>query len=223
MHNCTGCSIKSDVVFVIDSSISITRRNYERSKDFVYDFVNKTEVNNSIGLILVGDEAVVQHPLEVLTEDNRDDILTNIGMAPHLRGFTNTADGLCELTRQNWTKDEGVLKLAIVLTDGASNDYSDECDGKGTAEMASFLRANVSYILVFSVGIGSLDNDSKLELRDIASRSHLTTHLNGYDELGSMTDTLHYQICSTSMYYQYTIMLLLNHGMPTYNIRYTPV
>ena len=153
----------------------------------------------------------------MLTEDNRDDILTNIGMAPHLRGFTNTADGLCQLTRQNWTEDRGVLKLAIVLTDGESNDNSDECDGKGTTEMASFLRANYSDILIFAVGIGLLKNESKSELRDIASRSHLSTRLTGYDELHSMPDTLHFQICSTSMYSYNIIIIMLNSA---YNIRY---
>lgn len=172
------------------------------SKNLVYDFTNQssTSVNNSIGIILIGNRAVVHLQLgTILMEQNKDAILQNITKTRHLQEYTNTADGLCELTTQRWRNDSGVLHLAIVLTDGRStpNYRAQNCDNGNTEDVATTLREKFPNILVFAIGIGSKIKEA--ELAAIASKSHLTSKLvAGFSQLSSMPNTLHYKICSTS-------------------------
>lgn len=186
-------------MFVIDSSSSITPENYTIAKNFIRSFSEKlnTTVNNSIGIILIGDNALVwQHLGVILTEENRNEILQNVNATPLLPlQLTNIADGLCKLTNQAWCNDSGVLQVAVVLTDGHSSAISDdpECQGATTESMAEQIRENYTHILVFAVGIGNMVNMKELSL--IASRSHLVTTLGQYHMLNP--DTLHYQVCST--------------------------
>ena len=171
------------------------------TKALIYNFTGKMykTSNNRVGVILIGTEADERKPLdEILTEENLNTTLEEVSNLPHLQGFTNTADGLCTLSRQEWREDGGVLKLAIVLTDGVSNRNSDNCGGSNTEEMANLIRTNISDVLVFAIGVGAQINEDELEV--IASRSHLTSHVTNYEQLPSMPETLHYQICSTSAY-----------------------
>ena len=184
-------------MFVIDSSISIILEDYAVAKNLIYTFTKQldTSVNNSIGIILIGTEAIIHQPLGViLTMENRHDILRNVNATPHLGGFTNTADGLCKLTNQQWRNDSGVLQLAFVLTDGRSNYDTHDCGGGDTEYMADLIHSNYPQVLVFAVGVGEVNTD---ELSLIASRSHLVTKFGEYVEMNSTGDTLRYQICST--------------------------
>lgn len=194
----TECSIKSDVVFVIDSSNSVTPEDFTEARNLIYKFTNQLSisVNNSIGIINVGTEAIVHQRLGIIlnSQANKNKILEMVNETHHLREFTNTADGLCKLRNQDWRNDSGVLQLAIVLTDGMSNYVSEDCGRNSTRKMASLIRME-SRILVFAVGIGQRVNTDELSL--IASRSHLATKLKTYDELDSFNGILHYQICST--------------------------
>lgn len=169
-----------------------------------------TSVNNSIGVILIGNSAVVNISLGTTLMEGKRDTLERIMAIPHLKQYTNTADGLCQLTTQRWRNDSSVLKLAIVLTDGQSSKNfksSEKCGKVGTKEMATLLHEDYPDILVFTVGIGRKVN--RAELLSIASRNHLMTHLKTYHNLHSMPATLHYQICSTSMNLSHNTKLII--------------
>ena len=168
----------------------------------VCSFIKKLHgpVDNHVGIILIGTNAVEYKPLGEIIQTGRNisTTLDEICNLPHLQGFTNTADGLCTLSRQDWREDGGVLKLAIVLTDGVSNRNSDNCGGNNTKHMANLIHKKNSDVLVFAIGVGTQIN--KTELNVIASRRHLTSHLRNYDRVPQMSETFRYQICSTSAY-----------------------
>lgn len=189
-------------MYVLDASISISESDLDDAKQTVRNFTERLVTrkgDNRIGIILIRSTAVVHLSLDKynITDSSMDEILSDIDAItykPH--HVTNTADALCKLTEQPWRNDAGVLQVAFVLSDGRSNTkstHSDECKGH-IDEVANYLHANHSDILVTSIGIGRDINDQELSL--IASRDNVVT-LQEYQDLPSMEGAFHYQICYT--------------------------
>ena len=198
--NYVECSVKSDVVFVIDSSISVTKQDFEKAKKFIHNFTESLSTDgNKVGVIVFETTARNPLPLENITVDNKGEILQTINNISHVQGLTNTADGLCKLTQQNWRRNNfGVLKVAIVLTDGNPYGSQNSMDcGGNTEHVIKSLRTNYSDILIFAVGIGSSEFYTELSL--IASKPHLISALQNYSdrELSILNGGLRYQICYT--------------------------
>ena len=196
-----GCTVQSDIVFVIDASNSITSEHFTNVKDTIHNFTNllvTEDGDNRIGIILIKTAAEVYLPLTdgQLDNANKDNVLNRIKeLSYEPYEYTNTADGMCKLTTESW-RDENktVLHMAIVFSDGRSNHESTQsgCEGD-IVTVANIIHTNHSYILVHAVGIGSrIDHD---ELNLIASRSHLVTELRQYSETPSLKYMLHYEVC----------------------------
>lgn len=206
MLSLLGCTIKSDIVFVLDASNSISEEAFAEAKSMVSHFTDKLvtpDGDNRIGVVLIRTAAVIPLNLDDfggLTEENRNITLQKINDIQYVPyHFTNTADGLCKMSQQPWREnDSSVLEVGIVLTDGKSNYHSEECGG-GTEHMANYIRNNHSHILVFAVGIG--DGISRDELTLIASRQQFATKLDRFEELDSSAyeESLLYEICYTGM------------------------
>ena len=103
----TDCKIESDIVFVLDSSNSISQEDLEEAKYMIYNFTSKLitpKGDNRIGIILIKTTAVMYRSLgDGLTSDNVNEILNEINQIPYEEyHLTNTADGLCKLTQQRW-------------------------------------------------------------------------------------------------------------------------
>ena len=164
-------------------------------KDFTNTLVT-SDGDNRIGIVLIRTSAVVYLELgDGLKPENKNKTLQTIEDIPYIPyHFTNTADGLCKVSQQPWkTNESSVLDLAVVLTDGKSNHFSEECGGD-VDQVADYLRNNHSNIIVFAVGIGNKISTDELSL--IASGSHLVTILDNYSEMRTIVeDSLHYQIC----------------------------
>jgi len=90
-----ACTHGADVVFLLDASGSIGRRNFEKATRLVGELVEMLDVDgppdsrlvSRVGLVTFGDNATVQFHLDRFS--NRDDILhaTNVR---HKGGTTNT-------------------------------------------------------------------------------------------------------------------------------------
>lgn len=198
--------VKSDVVFVLDASNSISEEDLAEAKSMVHNFTEKlvtSDGDNRIGVVLIQTAATVHLHLDEfggLTKANKNETLQKINDIQYIPyHFTNTADGLCKMSQQPWREsDASVLEVAIVLTDGKSNYRSEECGG-GTEHVANFIRHNHSHILVFAVGIG--DEISRDELTLIASRRQFATKLDRFEQLDSYAyeESLLYEICYTGI------------------------
>jgi Mg-chelatase subunit ChlD len=197
------CAIKTDVVFVIDTSHSVSRSNLTQAKEMILHFTNMTMSNerergyNRIGIVLIRSTAVVYHPLA--NSLNKTELLSKITNLQYLPDqYTNTADGLCKMKQQEWRRNQNVLHLAIVLSDGRSNYKSNdpECTGD-TEDVANLIHTENEHILVMAVGIGHrIDFE---ELSTIASGRHLVVELDGYNQTAGIPASLRYQICYTRM------------------------
>ena len=202
----TDCSIKTDVVFVIDASNSVSESNFTQAKKMIHRFTNMTMSDdpleqgyNRIGIVLIRTTAVVYHPLDI--DLNKTQLLKKIKNLEYKPNeLTNTADGLCKMKSQAWRRNESVLHLAVVLSDGGSNYISRECDNGTTKQVANLIHTNHTDILVMAVGIGHRKQINFDELFLIASGRHLVVELEGYNQTAGVPASLRYQLCYTCTY-----------------------
>ena len=116
------CRLNTDLVFVLDESGSIGELNFEEVKTFVYNFSSNLLTDttmNRVGVITFSSGAREHIALNVSNE--RDQLLQRVNNITYSGGGTNTALGLELMLQQDWRDDISVLRLAIVLTDGMSN------------------------------------------------------------------------------------------------------
>ena len=195
IHCYADCNIKSDIVFLIDASNSVSENDLAPAKDMMYNFTQNLNISRGyekIGIILIRTVASVYHRLD--EHLNKSALLQKIKEIPYTPyHFTNVADGLCKLSQQAWRDDPSVLHVAVAILDGPSNHISSDCNGH-TEHVASLIRTEYPHILVVAVGIGYNSYD---ELSLIASENRLIIQLQQYKQANGVSASLHYQICYT--------------------------
>ena len=176
-------------------SNSISEEDFEGVRDFMSVFVNETTISPSatqVGAIVYGNEAHVVFNLN--TYNSSEDVLNAISKIPFnsMRQGTDTADGLCKLARQGFTAENGsrnssttVYRIAILMSDGASNIRSKECDWD-TMEAADAIHALIPGVLVYAIGVS--DNINENEMRYIATDDSYYTHIQNF-KIDSLHET----------------------------------
>ena len=149
---------------MIDTSGSIGRDNFQLIREFTANLTTELIRNfpgSAVGVILFASNAHIEFNLQAHT--NLSELLTAITDLPYSGGGTNTAEALTLLrltTLNNALRLRGdSSKVAIVITDGLSNDPS------ATSSAANELH-NLRLFDIYAVGVGGADLD---ELRIIAS------------------------------------------------------
>ncbi|CAG5134012.1 unnamed protein product, partial [Candidula unifasciata] len=152
------CYEKADILFVLDSSGSVLRENFQKQLQFAATFVNRFIVGQARFSVIRFDSSA-----SILFGFNRYTDSTSLKNAilsiSYPGGATDTAAAL-QLARQaafatsNGARP-GVPKIVIVCTDGQSNDPN------ATAIEAANLKN--SNVLVLSIGIGVSVNKEELE------------------------------------------------------------
>ena len=171
-----------DIVFVLDISHSIGTNELGTVLDFEEKFVKNLTIgpdNIRVGTVLFGSDAHVEFNLSTHTTKQKllcaiRDLAATTDKKRFRYQTTNTAKGL-QKTRELFESDRRpsstVLRVAVVLSDGKSNNYTT------TAKEAENLR-NLS-VLVYAIGVGSKVNDT--EMKGIASVPNHYTHLKDFD------------------------------------------
>ena len=200
------CAVDTDLMFVLDESGSIGHQNFQQVKSFVYNFtqqllVNTTRNDSRVGVITFDSGAMEYIPLNSTVET--DDLLQQISALPYDGGGTNTAYALEIMREQPWREGISILRLAIILTDGRSNDQ------QATIFAAETVHNHTPPIAVYAIGVGP--NIDEIELRTIASRPETYSHLDSFatSMLESTRASYSYQICFTG---KYTILCLARHN-----------
>ena len=198
--------MNTDVVFVLDSSGSINNAdptNYDKVKNYTQAFVdalideNPEGEGDRIGVVIYGTFSRIILPLNESTNLDKRSLLKHIDRIPYLRGWTNTADGLCRAIEQPWRESLSVLRLVITLTDGRSNRVSPICGNTTTA--ASQVHAAYPPLLSYAIGVADARES---ELLAIATTPELIDHLDSFntDLLTAAQEARSYQICFTGRY-----------------------
>uniref|UniRef100_A0A087XJL2 Collagen type VI alpha 6 chain n=1 Tax=Poecilia formosa TaxID=48698 RepID=A0A087XJL2_POEFO len=153
----------ADIVFIVDESGSITVQNFQLVRSFLYSIISGLEIDPNrvrVGIVLYNEHPTAQVYLNTFKQ--KTELLNFVKILPYRGGGTNTGAAL-NFTRENVfitekgsRKDKGVEQVAVVITDGESQDNLSQA-------AAELRRAGVT---VYSVGV---QNANEEELRQIAS------------------------------------------------------
>ncbi|KAJ7304222.1 hypothetical protein JRQ81_011758 [Phrynocephalus forsythii] len=160
---CSACSggAATDLVFLIDGSKSVRPENFELVKRFINQIVDSLDVsdkNAQVGLIQYSSSVRQEFPLGQYK--NKQDIKAAVRRMSYMEKGTMTGQALKYLVDSSFTPSSGarpgVPKVAIVFTDGRSQDYINDAAKKAK---------ELGYKM-FAVGVGNAVED---ELKEIAS------------------------------------------------------
>ncbi|KAJ8308221.1 hypothetical protein KUTeg_013095, partial [Tegillarca granosa] len=194
---CGECGAKeADILFLLDSSGSESRTNFEKQLDFVKNFTKQFQIglsNVQIGIGTFGTNFTERIKLNQYT--NQQSLISAISNIPYRGGSTHTDLALKYARTQAFSSFNGgrpgSLKIVVVMTDGQSSSPTQ------TATEANLLH-RVGGVKVIAVGVGvSVD---KRELDKIGSDSNHVFTVADFNSLNSIKAELTYAACQTCGY-----------------------
>ena len=172
---------------MLDTSGSIGAADFESVKNFTIDFVNTLKIgpnDTQVGVILFGYTATVEFYLN--SYSTKETLLDAMQSITYRGGDTNTVDGLCKLVSEGYTTQHGarlssasVFRLAVVMTDGRSNEVLSNCSFQSTLEAAEAVHKFEPSILVYAIGV--TNNVNFQELAAIATRPEYISNISSFD------------------------------------------
>ncbi|XP_044291206.1 cartilage matrix protein [Varanus komodoensis] len=160
---CSACSggAATDLIFLIDGSKSVRPENFELVKRFINQIVDSLDVsdkNAQVGLVQYSSTVRQEFPLGRFK--NKKDIKAAVRKMTYMEKGTMTGQALKYLVDNSFAISSGarpgVPKVAIVFTDGRSQDYINDAAKKAK---------ELGYKM-FAIGVGNAVED---ELKEIAS------------------------------------------------------
>ncbi|KAM9851920.1 collagen alpha-6(VI) chain-like [Aulostomus maculatus] len=188
--DCKAAKI-ADIVFIIDESGSIGTANFQLVRQFLHTIVNGLEISPSrvrVGIVMYRDQPTAQVYLN--TFKDKTDLLNFIKILPYHGGGTNTGAALKFTLEQVFTKergsrkDLGVQQVAVVITDGKSQD-----DVSNAA--ADLRRFNVT---IYAVGIKGADQVQLVQMASHPPHKHLFI-VDSFAKLKSLEQSLQKSLC----------------------------
>ncbi|CAB4015949.1 von Willebrand factor A domain-containing 2-like [Paramuricea clavata] len=185
------CNRSVDVVFLIDESGSVSRRDFQESLDFVKTmikaFPDQKKDGTRFGLSTFSSSYRSHFYLSSYTKQS--DYLSAIGRVFFARGGTNLGRALEEILTDQFTEErglrpeiDGVPRVLIVLTDGQSDD-SVSIPAKNVRD---------ENIVVYAIGIS---NYNLRQLQEIASSDSHVYKLSTFSQLEIFISTLTSSAC----------------------------
>ena len=178
----------------MDSSGSVGSSDFQTMKTFVRDIANSFEIGPNdvqIGVMSYGSSNYFHFYLN--TYSTKSAVISAINAIPYSGGGTDTAGALngVRTTGFNESKgarpaSKGIPRVAVVITDGESNDYS------ATVTAANALH-NAS-IITFAIGIAGANQN---ELNAIASQSSYVSFISSFNvaQLSALQISISQEAC----------------------------
>uniref|UniRef100_A0A8D2N6N6 VWFA domain-containing protein n=1 Tax=Zonotrichia albicollis TaxID=44394 RepID=A0A8D2N6N6_ZONAL len=189
-------SVHYDLVFLLDASSSVGKEDFEKVRQWVSNLVETFEIGpdkTRVGVVRYSDQPSTEFDLG--KHRTREEIKEAARQIQYYGGNTNTGDALRYITTYSFSKEAGgrlsdrtVKKVAILLTDGRSQDFV--LDPATAAHQAG--------IRIFAVGVGEA---LKEELDEIASepKSAHVFHVSDYNAIDKIRGKLRRRLCETSV------------------------
>lgn len=181
----------ADIVFIVDESGSIGAPNFQMVRAFLYSIINGLEISPNkvrVGIVQYNTKPTAQIYLDSFTI--KTELLNFVKILPYREGGTNTGAAL-KYTREKVfikergsRKDNGVQQVAVVITDGESDD--------DVSKAASDLRREG--VTVYAVGV---QNANQAQLRQIASdpsQNYVFT-VDSFSKLKALEQKLQKTVC----------------------------
>ncbi|KAJ3598257.1 hypothetical protein NHX12_001768 [Muraenolepis orangiensis] len=169
VEDCVAARV-ADVVFIVDQSGSIGGTNFQLIRSFLHKMVESLDVSTNrvrVGIVMYNDNPTGRVYLNSF--DDKNEILQFIKILPYHGGGTNTGLAL-KFARQNvfvkergCRKTQGVQQVAVVITDGQSQDEVDK-------EAADLRRDGVT---VYAIGIQNANMSQLVQMASHPSTKHV--------------------------------------------------
>ena len=150
-------------MLVLDESGSIGQEDFDSVREFALRYVNSLTIgpnDNRVGVITFSNYARLIFGLG--TYSNSATLAQAVSNIFYSGGSTNIPDALCQLhgvyfgNSSEAREDASVFRIAIVMTDGQSNQEDNTCGFQSIAEAAAAaIHALSPSVLVFGFGVGS--------------------------------------------------------------------
>lgn len=197
-----------DIVFLVDSSSSISTQDFQEVKTFIRTFVEGLDIET--GKVQLGlAQFSTKTYKEFLLGDYADkaDLIEKINKVPYRTGGTFMGEAMRFLKENYFTSaggsraDQYVPQIVVVITDGESADDIKQPAGE--------LRQNG--IIIFAIGVSA---SNMTELQTIANRpaERFVVSIENYQALQGLTTTMMETVC--------TLMRDQGKGKSSYKILY---
>ncbi|XP_036358133.1 uncharacterized protein LOC115210527 [Octopus sinensis] len=150
------CPARADIVFVLDSSASIGKSNFQKVLNFVTTISNRFTIGpDQVQIGIDSFDSATRTEFALDSYNDTSSLLAAINKIRYHGGSTHTGEGLERLFSQSMTFSNGlrpnVTRIAILITDGQSN---------GPVNVQSEAqKIKNSGILLFTVGIGDINTN----------------------------------------------------------------
>ena len=163
-----SCKNALDLVFLIDSSLSISQNDFQSEKKFIQQLISSLDIGINQTRVGIINYSYDSHIITDLSETtNKNELLIKINKIPYLEGGTFTSKALDSANKNIFNEakgmrplEAGVAKLLILISDGKSDN-----------EKNSILKANnlkERLINIISIGVGG-DKLNLFVLKELAS------------------------------------------------------
>ncbi|XP_076592743.1 collagen alpha-6(VI) chain [Chaetodon auriga] len=181
----------ADIVFIVDESGSIGTPNFQLVRTFLHSIVSGLEVSPTrvrVGIVMYNDRPTAQ--VYFNTFNDKSELLKFIKILPYRGGGTSTGAAL-NFTRENVfikqrgsRKDKGVQQVAVVITDGESQD-------EVSTAAANLRRAGVT---VYAVGVKDANQVQLKEMASYPTNKHMFI-VDSFAKLKSLEQSLQKSMC----------------------------
>uniref|UniRef100_A0A672RGJ6 VWFA domain-containing protein n=1 Tax=Sinocyclocheilus grahami TaxID=75366 RepID=A0A672RGJ6_SINGR len=207
-----GCkNVHYDLVFILDTSSSVGKENFEKIRQWVANLVESFDVGAEKTRV-----AVVRYSDRPTTEFNLGryktlgEVKRAAGNIRYLGGNTKTGDAISFTTNNIFTEmagarpaSKGIQKVAILLTDGRSQDFV----------LEPSIAAAAAGIRLFAVGIGEALREELEEIAAEPKSAHMF-HVTDFDAIDKIRGRLRRRLCE-SEYYEFDFApYVLPQGLP---------
>ena len=190
------CTVSGlDLYFVLDESGSVGYSNYQLMKTFAYNIANSFTIGpNDVQIGLISYSSSARFRFYLNTYSTKSALLSAINSIPYTSGGTNTAGALNLLRTSGFTasagarpSSQGIPRVAIVVTDGYSNSFSQTVSAATALHNAG--------VIGFAIGISGANTN---ELNAIASQPSYVAFISSFNSnlLANLQQTISNEACT---------------------------
>lgn len=190
-----GCkNVHYDLVFILDTSSSVGKENFEKIRQWVAKLVESFEIGvdkTRVAVVRYSDRPTAEFNLgryKTLQEVKRA-----AGTIRYLGGNTKTGDAISFTVNNIFTERtgarpaaKGFQKVAILVTDGKSQDYV----------LEPSVAAAAAGVRLFAVGIGEALKEELEEIAAEPKNAHVF-HVTDFDAIDKIRGRLRRRLCES--------------------------
>ncbi|XP_072293499.1 uncharacterized protein col21a1 [Eucyclogobius newberryi] len=183
-----------DLVFILDGSWSVEDINFEIVKRWLVNITSSFQVGQKftqVGVVQYSDDPVLEIPLGKYTSNK--EVLKAMENIEYMGGNTRTGTAIKFATDKLFGLSErgpaGVARIAVVLTDGKSQDEV----------LKAAEAARKKGVTLFAIGVGSMTEE--VELQDIANKPFSTYvfSVKDYKAISRIIQVIRQKLCEETV------------------------